>query len=97
MSIITQIITPILQQRSEDGTGVFDLFGGAPKERAGKPDELIMFCVDCSNSMGRSSDFEEIKDEENSDESEEEEEAETASDIENDEYPSSTLDEMKGE
>lgn len=74
MSIVTQLISPILQQRSENGTWVFDLFGGVQEERTRKPDELIIFCVDCSRSMGGSSDFEEANGEENINGTEEKEE-----------------------
>lgn len=97
MSIVTQNIAPILQQRSDDGTWIFDSFGGVKKQREGKPDELIMFCVDCSKSMGRSSDFEEIKSEEKNDQEEEDEISISENhDIEDGTYPDTTLDEMKG-
>lgn len=101
VSIVTQLITPVLQQRNEDGTGVFDMFGGVAKERAGNPDEVIMFCVDCSKSMGRSCDFEDMNQEENiisSDGGDDKQELEAlaSTDID-DTYQSLTLDQMKGE
>ena len=42
----------------------FDLFGGPNKRKSGAPDEILMFCLDCSVSMSKASDFEEIRDEE---------------------------------
>jgi len=60
IAIITQLIAPILEDRVKDGTDVFDSFGGGPKRKETKPDEIIMFCVDCSKSMEDPSDFEEL-------------------------------------
>jgi hypothetical protein len=64
VAIITQLLAPILEQREADGTSVFDLFGGPNKRKSGAPDEILMFCLDCSVSMSKASDFEEIRDEE---------------------------------
>lgn len=60
IAIITQLIAPILEERAKDGTDVFDSFGGGSKRKETKPDEIIMFCVDCSKSMEDPSDFEEL-------------------------------------
>ena len=60
IAIITQLIAPILEARVIDGTDVFDLFGGGSKRKETTPDEIIMFCVDCSKSMEDPSDFEEL-------------------------------------
>ncbi len=68
VAIITQLIAPLLQQREEDGTYIFDSFGEAYERKARRPDELIMFCVDCSRSMGQPSDFDELKEEDDEDE-----------------------------
>lgn len=61
VAIITQIIAPSLRLRAEDGTYVFDCYGGASKRKERQPEEIIVFCVDCSRSMEESSDFEELK------------------------------------
>lgn len=60
IAIITQLIAPILEDRVKDGTDVFDSFCGGSKRKQIKPDEIIMFCVDCSKSMHDPSDFEEL-------------------------------------
>jgi hypothetical protein len=65
VAIITQLLAPILEQREADGTSVFDLFGGPNKRKSGAPDEILMFCLDCSVSMSRTTDFEEIREDEN--------------------------------
>ena len=67
VSIVTQLIAPILKQRREDGTWIFDLFAGANQKKMREAGELIMFCVDCSKSMEEQSDFAEHKDEKQSD------------------------------
>ena len=88
---------PILEKREADGTAIFDLFGSSRKRKAGTPDEIIMFCVDCSSSMKTSSDFEEINVEESSqDDPSEELWAVKDDDIESGTYFNATLDEMKG-
>lgn len=60
IAIITQLIVSILEDRVKDGTDVFDSFGGGSRRKESTPDELIMFCVDCSKSMQNPSDFEEL-------------------------------------
>jgi pyruvate/2-oxoglutarate dehydrogenase complex dihydrolipoamide acyltransferase (E2) component len=66
VSIVMQLIAPILKQRREDGTWIFDLFAGVNQKKMREAGELIMFCVDCSQSMGGQSDFEEHKEEDQS-------------------------------
>lgn len=61
VSIITQIINPILKIRTGDGTYIFDCYGGSLKRKERNPKEVIFFCVDCSTSMENSSDFEELQ------------------------------------
>ena len=51
--VIEQLITPILQSYEADGTAVFDALGGAAVRRLHAPDEILMFCVDCSVSNSR--------------------------------------------
>jgi hypothetical protein len=60
IAIITQLIASILEDRVKDGTDVFDSFGGGSKRKQTKPDEILIFCVDCSKSMEDPSDFEEL-------------------------------------
>ncbi|ORX96291.1 hypothetical protein BCR34DRAFT_619726 [Clohesyomyces aquaticus] len=50
VSIITQLIIPILERRQADGTAVFEAFGDQHR-RLRDPDEIIMLAVDCSASM----------------------------------------------
>ncbi|KAF2463700.1 uncharacterized protein BDR25DRAFT_245013 [Lindgomyces ingoldianus] len=50
VSIITQLIVPILNRRQADGTAVFEAFGDQHR-RLRDPDEIIMLAVDCSASM----------------------------------------------
>lgn len=59
---MTQNVAPILTLRSNDKTGLFDAYGAAQNRKERYPDELVMFCVDCSKSMNDSSDFTELKD-----------------------------------
>jgi hypothetical protein len=50
VSIVTQVLVPILNQRNANGTSVFEAFGD--RHRAAKPpDEIVMLVVDCSASM----------------------------------------------
>ena len=101
VAIITQLLVPILEKREADGTAIFDLFGTSQRRKVGTPDEIIMFCVDCSSSMRKSSDFEEIKAEETDQEDPQEDPTEESSavrdvDIETGTYSNETLDQMKG-
>jgi hypothetical protein len=96
VAIITQLLVPILEKREADGTAIFDLFGSSQKRKAGTPTEIIMFCVDCSSSMKRSSDFEEINIETSQGDALEKLSAVTDVDIETSIYFNATLDEMKG-
>jgi len=62
VSIITQLLEPIMKGREADGTSVLDSFGGSQTRKFGVPDEILMLCVDCSASMGGKSDFIDITD-----------------------------------
>ncbi|KAG4437405.1 hypothetical protein IFR05_007130 [Cadophora sp. M221] len=62
VSIVTQLLVPILEAREADGTAIFDAFGDGIRRKFKEPDEIIMVCVDCSSSMSEDSDFTEIKD-----------------------------------
>ena len=99
VSIVMQLIAPILKQRREDGTWIFDLFAGVNQKKMREAGELIMFCVDCSKSMEEQSDFAEHKDEEQSDSESDDADAETSGNplawgI--DHQPPPSLGEMKG-
>lgn len=62
VSIITQLLEPILKEHEADGTSVFDSFGGSQTRKFGVPDEILILCVDCSASMSEKSDFVDIID-----------------------------------
>ncbi|KAL1881945.1 hypothetical protein Daus18300_000999 [Diaporthe australafricana] len=62
-SVIEQLIAPIIKEFEQDGSAVFDAFGGAEVRRLQDPDEIIMFCVDSSASMGGETDFREVNQE----------------------------------
>ena len=50
VSIVTQVLVPILDQRNADGTSIFEAFGD--RHRAARaPNEIVMLVVDCSASM----------------------------------------------
>ncbi|KAJ4303176.1 hypothetical protein N0V90_002069 [Kalmusia sp. IMI 367209] len=50
VSIITQLMIPILERYSANGTSVFESFGDHNRQIK-DPDEVIMLCVDASSSM----------------------------------------------
>jgi hypothetical protein len=63
VSIITQLITPTLEQRAADGTAVFESFGD--QNRLVKdPHEIVVLCVDASASMQDRSGFIDIEENE---------------------------------
>ena len=51
VSIITQLLVPIIEAREADGTAIFDAFGDCFRRKFKEPNEIIMVCVDCSSSM----------------------------------------------
>ncbi|KAI1326109.1 hypothetical protein F5Y16DRAFT_422034 [Xylariaceae sp. FL0255] len=63
VSIIEQLIAPILEIRTTNGTAVFDAMGtiADPGRVRQDPDEIIMFCVDCSASMRACTSFDDRK------------------------------------
>lgn len=69
VAIITQIIAPILKARENEKCVIFDSCGGALKRKERTPDEILIFCIDCSTSMNKACDFAEF---ENTDEDEDE-------------------------
>ncbi|KAI7775698.1 hypothetical protein LA080_006427 [Diaporthe eres] len=62
-SVMEQLIAPIIRTYEQDGSAVFDAFGGAEVRRLQDPDEIIMFCVDSSSSMLGATDFREVNQE----------------------------------
>lgn len=62
-SVMEQLIAPIIKTYEQDGSTVFDAFGGAEVRRLQDPDEIIMFCVDSSSSMLGATDFREVNQE----------------------------------
>lgn len=72
VSVITQQLEPILQQRKADGSISLDSLGEAEGKKHTTPSEIIMLCVDCSSSMGEPAGFEGLNDDELEEESSEE-------------------------
>ena len=60
VTIVSQMLEPILKAREKDGTNVFDLFSATFRHNESLPTELIVFCVDCSHSMNEPSGFSEL-------------------------------------
>jgi len=56
-SIITQLLEPIPPQREQDGNSIFDGFGDIARQRVESPDEVLMICLDSSQSMYISAGF----------------------------------------
>ena len=63
VSIITQLLVPILEQYAADGTEVFESFGDQNRQ-VKEPDEIIMICVDASASMDSRCGFVDIEENE---------------------------------
>ena len=60
VSIITQLLEPILAQRNADGTLVFEAYGANHRTMT-TPDELTMICVDVSSSMRERCGFNDVQ------------------------------------
>ncbi|KAJ4503131.1 hypothetical protein HRR77_008557 [Exophiala dermatitidis] len=63
VTIVMQQLGPIIEGRKQDGTNVFDLFSATYRRKETFPTEMLMFCVDCSQSMNRGTTFYELKNE----------------------------------
>jgi ubiquitin-protein ligase/Mg-chelatase subunit ChlD len=61
VNIVAQLVEPVLRLREHDGTIIFELLSESLRSENAKPTELLMFCVDCSESMDSASDFREIQ------------------------------------
>ena len=59
-SIVTQLLEPILIARKQDGSSIFDGFGGIANQKVEAPDEILMICLDTSSSMDDSAGFADI-------------------------------------
>ncbi|KAI1083612.1 hypothetical protein F5B20DRAFT_577291 [Whalleya microplaca] len=60
--VIEQLIVNILERYQAEGTAAFDALGCAEVRKLLTPDEVLMFCVDCSSSMSHTANFSEIDD-----------------------------------
>ncbi|KAI4936692.1 hypothetical protein J4E86_011309 [Alternaria arbusti] len=67
VSIITQLLEPILTQRRADGTIVFEAYGDQHRKLT-TPDEITMICVDLSRSMAHRCGFVDIEHSEDAEE-----------------------------
>ncbi|KAK8037291.1 hypothetical protein PG991_000637 [Apiospora marii] len=62
VAVIEQLIEPLLKAYQDDGTAAFDQYGGAVVKRLLAPDEILIFCVDVSGSMGEDTEFTGVND-----------------------------------
>lgn len=67
VSIITQLLEPILAQRKADGSIVFEAYGDSHRKLTA-PDETTMICVDLSSSMDERCGFDDIQNSEDAEE-----------------------------
>ncbi|KAK0652494.1 hypothetical protein B0T16DRAFT_387747 [Cercophora newfieldiana] len=96
ISIIAQLLEPIIATRVADGTAIFDGEFHAVQRRSDKPDEILMICVDCSGSMKESAGFVDTEDEEDADDGGESEEDALLDDIrQNEEFVGSLNDQKE--
>ncbi|KAK8024434.1 hypothetical protein PG993_012500 [Apiospora rasikravindrae] len=54
---LEQLVASLLRTNRNAGTAAFDQYSGAAAERLLAPDEILLFCVDTSASMGQDTDF----------------------------------------
>jgi uncharacterized protein YegL len=64
VSIITQLLVPILERRNADGTAIFEAFGDQTRQIK-DPDEVVVLCVDASASMDDRCGFIDVEENEN--------------------------------
>jgi ubiquitin-protein ligase len=60
IAVVEQLLKPIIESREADGTAILDSLGHNVKRMVHTPDEILMICVDCSQSMAASADFDDI-------------------------------------
>jgi ubiquitin-protein ligase/uncharacterized protein YegL len=102
ISIVAQLLEPIIAARVADGTAIFDGDFYAAQRRSDKPDEILMICVDCSSSMSQSAGFIDTKAAHGGDEDDDDDTGQSRSetddlldDIRQNEIYAGTLDDMK--
>lgn len=66
VSLVTQLLDPILKQRTEDNSIALDSLGEVEAKIHNTPSEIIMLCVDCSTSMTSTAGFEDLNEDEES-------------------------------
>ena len=66
VSIITQLLEPILAQRTADGTALFEAFGDQHRKMVA-PDEIAVVCIDLSQSMAERCGFIDVEGNEDAD------------------------------
>jgi hypothetical protein len=66
VSIVTQILEPILTQRKADGTAVFEAYGDQHRKVVA-PDEIAVICIDLSQSMTQRCGFVDVESNEDAD------------------------------
>tara|TARA_R110002003_G_scaffold48_14_gene4033 strand:+ start:19078 stop:22614 length:3537 start_codon:yes stop_codon:yes gene_type:complete len=66
VSVVTQVLEPILARRKADGTAVFEAYGDQHRKMTAA-DEIIMFCIDLSRSMDDRCGFVDVQSNENDD------------------------------
>ncbi|KAJ4353723.1 uncharacterized protein N0V89_005453 [Didymosphaeria variabile] len=97
VSIITQLLIPILGRYAADGTAVFESFGDRTRQIK-EPNEIIMLCVDASSSMNWRCGFDDIEENEDAGGSSDIADCsvlEAETDIENAGFDRPALDELK--
>lgn len=63
VSVITQLLVPILARRNADGTAVFEAYGSHHRQ-VKEPDEAVVVCVDLSQSMNERCGFIDVEENE---------------------------------
>ncbi|KAF9695209.1 hypothetical protein EKO04_006853 [Ascochyta lentis] len=66
VSVITQLLVPILERRKADGTAVFEAYGSHHRQIK-DPDEAVVVCVDLSTSMNSRCGFNDVEESEDAD------------------------------
>ncbi|KAH6622099.1 hypothetical protein C7974DRAFT_216154 [Boeremia exigua] len=66
VSVITQLLVPVLAHRNVDGTAVFEAYGSHDRYTK-DPEEAVVVCVDLSSSMGSRCGFVDIEESEDAD------------------------------
>lgn len=96
VSIITQLLIPIIERRTADGTAVFEAFGDQNRQLK-NPDEVVILCVDASASMNDRCGFMDVEESEDAVDDLEKSMAndDTDSEVEDAQFDRPALDELK--